>query len=47
MQTLANQPDNFVPSMMVAVMVLAEVAAENSRSYVYLYEDAQDAFRVG
>ena len=44
MQTLANQPDNFVPSMMVAVMDLAEVTAENSPSYVYLYEDAQDAF---
>jgi hypothetical protein len=25
-------------------MVLAEVTAENSRSYGYLYEDAQDAF---
>src|SRR5918995_5495815 len=44
MQTLANQPDNFVPAMMVAVMVLAEVTAENSGSYGYLYEDAQDAF---
>jgi hypothetical protein len=36
MQTLANQPDNFAPAMMVAVLVLAEMAAVISRLVVAL-----------
>jgi hypothetical protein len=42
-----QQPDDFGPSMTVAVMVLAEVTTENSHSYLYLHEDTQNAFRVG
>jgi hypothetical protein len=36
MQTLANQPDNFVPAMMVAVLVLAEVTVAINRLVVIL-----------
>ena len=35
-----QQSDNLAPSMMIAVMVLAEVAAVNNHGYGYLYEDA-------
>ena len=36
MQTLANQPDNFVPAMMVAVLVLAEVTVAINRLVLIL-----------
>jgi hypothetical protein len=35
-----QQSDNLAPSMMIAVMVLAEAAGENNYGYGYLYEDA-------
>jgi hypothetical protein len=35
-----QQSDNFAPSMMIAAMVLAEVAVESNHGYGYMYEDA-------
>jgi hypothetical protein len=44
MQTVPAQPDNLVPSMTVAFLVLAEVAAANNGSYGELHRDTQNAF---
>src|SRR5215216_5156386 len=43
-QTVPTQPDDFVPAMRVAVLVLAEVAAAINSSYGELRRYTQNAF---